>query len=63
MLQAPGITAPIIGTTKLKHLDEAIKALDLELTAEEIAAVETPYRPKPISGHEPPRVSTMLKQR
>jgi aryl-alcohol dehydrogenase-like predicted oxidoreductase len=63
MLQAPGVTAPIIGTTKLSHLDEAIKALELELSADEVAAVEAPYRPKPISGHEPPRLATMLKQR
>ncbi len=63
MLQAPGITAPIIGTTKLKHLDEAIRALDLQLTAEEVAALEAPYRPKPIAGHEQPRAAIMLKQR
>jgi 1-deoxyxylulose-5-phosphate synthase len=63
ILQAPGITAPIVGTTRLKHLDEAIKALDLQLTAKEVAAVEAPYRPKPISGHEQPRAGLLLKQR
>jgi aryl-alcohol dehydrogenase-like predicted oxidoreductase len=63
MLQAPGVTAPIIGTTRLSHLDEAIKALELQLTPEEIAAVEAPYRPKPIAGHEQPHAAIMLRQR
>jgi aryl-alcohol dehydrogenase-like predicted oxidoreductase len=63
MLQAPGITAPIVGTTRLSHLEEAIKAVDLQLTAEEIAAVEAPYQPKPISGHEQPRAAIMIRRR
>ncbi len=63
ILQAPGVTAPIIGTTRLRHLDEAIKALDLQLTADEIAAVEAPYQSKPISGHELPKAALLLKQR
>jgi aryl-alcohol dehydrogenase-like predicted oxidoreductase len=63
ILQAPGVTAPIVGTTKLSHLDEAIRALDLQLTAEEVAALEAPYQPKPITGHEQPRASIMLRQR
>ena len=63
MLAAPGVTAPIIGTTKLKHLDEAIKALDLELTAEEIAAVQAPYQPHQLFGHEQPKAALLLKQK
>jgi 1-deoxyxylulose-5-phosphate synthase len=63
MLQAPGVTAPIVGSTKLKHVEEAIKAVDLELTAGEVASVEAPYRPKPISGHEQPKAALLLKQR
>ncbi|HEY2104677.1 MAG TPA: aldo/keto reductase, partial [Candidatus Binataceae bacterium] len=63
ILQAPGVTAPIVGTTRLKHLDEAIKALDLELSAEEIASLEAPYKPQPITGHEQPKAGLMLKQR
>jgi aryl-alcohol dehydrogenase-like predicted oxidoreductase len=63
ILQAPGVTAPIVGTTRLSHLDEAIKALDLQLKAEELAALEAPYKPKPISGHEQPKASIMLRQR
>src|SRR5207253_766809 len=52
ILQAAGVTSPIIGTTRASHLDEAIKALDVKLTAEEIATLEKPYRPHPIFGHE-----------
>ncbi|HEV3113884.1 MAG TPA: aldo/keto reductase [Candidatus Binataceae bacterium] len=63
ILQAPGVTAPIVGTTRLKHLEEAIKAVELELTAEEIATVEAPYKPQPITGHEQPKAALMLKQR
>jgi aryl-alcohol dehydrogenase-like predicted oxidoreductase len=54
ILQAPGVTAPIIGATKLKHLQEAIKAVELRLTEDEIAEAERPYRPHPILGHTQP---------
>jgi 1-deoxyxylulose-5-phosphate synthase len=47
----PGITAPIIGATKLHQLDEAISALDLVLTDEEVARLEEPYLPHPVLGH------------
>lgn len=40
---------PIIGATKLSHLDDALAALDLRLTPEEIAALETPYRPRALA--------------
>jgi aryl-alcohol dehydrogenase-like predicted oxidoreductase len=50
LLSRPGITAPIVGATKLGHLDAAIEALDLELTPGEIAAVEAPYRPHGVRG-------------
>jgi aryl-alcohol dehydrogenase-like predicted oxidoreductase len=52
ILQARGVTAPIVGSTKLSHLDEAIKAVDIKLTADEIAALEKPYRPHRILGHQ-----------
>jgi aryl-alcohol dehydrogenase-like predicted oxidoreductase len=42
----PGVTAPIVGATKLSHLAEAIAALDVTLSPDEIAALEAPYRPK-----------------
>jgi 1-deoxyxylulose-5-phosphate synthase len=60
ILQAPGVTAPIIGATKLNHLTEAIKAVDIRLTAEEVAALEKPYRPHPILGHEQPNPARMV---
>lgn len=44
VLQVPGVTAPIIGISKMKHLDDAIAALDLELTADDVAALEAPYQ-------------------
>lgn len=42
----PGVAAPIIGATKPAHIEAAVAALDLELSAEEIAMIEAPYRPK-----------------
>lgn len=51
MLHKPGISSPIIGASKMKHLEEAIEAIDIELTAEEIASLEEPYQPKGIFGH------------
>ncbi len=54
VLSKPVITAPIIGTTKPVHLTDAIAALDVRLTPEEIAALEAPYVPHPVSGMVPP---------
>ena len=51
LLTRPAVTAPIIGATKLGHLDDAIAAVDLELSAEERAALEAPYQPHPVRGH------------
>jgi aryl-alcohol dehydrogenase-like predicted oxidoreductase len=51
MLGKPGITAPIIGATKERHLDDAIAAVDVTLTDEEVARLEAPYRPHRILGH------------
>ena len=50
MLSKPVITAPIVGATKPHHLTDAVAALDLKLTAEEIAALEQPYTPHPVLG-------------
>ena len=47
LLQAPGVTAPIIGATKLSHIDDAVKSLDVHLTPPEIAELEAPYQPHP----------------
>ena len=48
--RSQAVTAPIVGATKMQHLDDAIGALSLELTDEEIAALEAPYIPHDISG-------------
>lgn len=47
----PGITAPIVGASKPHHLDDAMAALNLSLSDEEIATLEAPYRPRPVAGH------------
>ena len=46
----PAVTAPIVGATKPQHLDDAVASLSVELTAEEIAELEAPYRPHEVSG-------------
>ncbi len=51
MLHKPGITSPIIGASKMRHLDEAIAALDIQLSDKEIAYLEEPYQPHPVIGH------------
>jgi aryl-alcohol dehydrogenase-like predicted oxidoreductase len=50
LLHKPVVTAPIVGASKLQHLDDAIAALSVKLTAEEITAMEEPYIPHPIAG-------------
>ena len=55
LLSKPAVTAPIIGATKLKHLDDAVAAVDIDLTNEEITALEAPYRAHPVKGMEAPR--------
>ncbi|MBV9878887.1 MAG: aldo/keto reductase [Gemmatirosa sp.] len=51
VLSRPGVTAPIVGATKAHHLEAAVRALDVALTAEEKAALEAPYRPHPVRGY------------
>jgi aryl-alcohol dehydrogenase-like predicted oxidoreductase len=51
VLSKPYISAPIIGATKMDHLDQAIAALDLKLSEEEIKRLEGPYKPHPVLGH------------
>ncbi|KAI8974167.1 Aldo/keto reductase [Trametes punicea] len=51
ILSKPGVTAPIIGTTSLKNLEDIIGALDVKLTEDEIKYLEEPYQPVPILGH------------
>jgi aryl-alcohol dehydrogenase (NADP+) len=63
VLQSPGVTAPIIGATKPKHIQELIAAVDLKLSADEVAALEKPYRPHPILGHAQPAAKAMVAGR
>ncbi len=48
----PGVTAPIVGATKLAHLEDALAAEQLSLSADEVARLEEPYVPHAVSGHE-----------
>jgi aryl-alcohol dehydrogenase-like predicted oxidoreductase len=50
LLQRPGITSPIVGVSKISHLEDAIASVDFELTADEIAKLEAPYQPLHVAG-------------
>ena len=52
LLQRPGVTAPIVGATKRAHLEDALAAEKLELTADETRRLEERYRPHPVLGHQ-----------
>jgi aryl-alcohol dehydrogenase (NADP+) len=51
LLNKPYVHSPIIGATKMDHLDQAIAALDIDLSEEEMKKLEEPYKPHPILGH------------
>jgi len=51
LLAKSGVTAPIVGSTKKRHIKDALAAEELTLSAEEIAALEKPYVPHPVLGH------------
>jgi aryl-alcohol dehydrogenase-like predicted oxidoreductase len=51
MLSKPGITAPIIGATRLHHLEDAVAALSIQLSEDEIKRLEELYQPHPVLGH------------
>ena len=50
LLSKPVVTAPIVGATKDSHLDDAVAAVDLVLTDDEVAVLEAPYAPHPVTG-------------
>lgn len=52
VLQKPGVAAPIIGASKPQHLDDAVAALALRLTEDEIARLEAPYVPHAVVGFQ-----------
>nr|WP_244446876.1 aldo/keto reductase [Rhizobium sp. YS-1r] len=47
----PAITAPVVGISKPQQFEDAVKALEISLTAEDVAELEQHYLPKPIAGH------------
>jgi aryl-alcohol dehydrogenase-like predicted oxidoreductase len=51
LLHRPGVTAPIVGATRLGHLHDALAAADLRLSDEEMRQLEEPYLPHPVLGH------------
>ena len=51
LLRQPTVVAPIVGATRIEHLDDAVGAVDLRLGDEELAKLEAPYRPRPVRGH------------
>jgi aryl-alcohol dehydrogenase (NADP+) len=51
ILGRPGVTAPIVGASRMEHLEDAVKALEIRLTDEERAELEAPYQPHPVLGH------------
>jgi aryl-alcohol dehydrogenase-like predicted oxidoreductase len=52
MLHKPALTAPIIGATRAGHIEDAVAAVGVELTDDEIAALEAAYVPHPVLGHQ-----------
>lgn len=50
MLGKPAVTAPIVGATKPHHLDDAVAAVEVELTAAEVTRLESPYAPHMVAG-------------
>ncbi len=51
LLQKPGVTAPIVGASKPWQIEEAVKATELSVSPEDMAALEAPYKPHPVIGH------------
>jgi 1-deoxyxylulose-5-phosphate synthase len=51
LLQKPGVIAPIVGATKIEHLESAVRALDVKLSEDHIRAVEEQYQPHAVRGH------------
>jgi aryl-alcohol dehydrogenase (NADP+) len=52
LLHQPGVTAPIIGASKMNHLEDALNALEIDLTDEECKSLEEFYQPHPVLGHQ-----------
>jgi aryl-alcohol dehydrogenase-like predicted oxidoreductase len=63
LLSKPAVTAPIIGATKAAHLDDPLRAVDSQLSDEEIAALEAPYEPQAVVGALGPNEAPMREIR
>lgn len=51
LLSRPGVVAPIVGATKMDHLETAVQAMDVTLTTDQVKRLESPYRPHDVKGH------------
>src|ERR687883_286177 len=51
LMHRPGVTAPIVGATRLEHLEDALAAASLDMADEDMARLEEPYVPHPVLGH------------
>jgi aryl-alcohol dehydrogenase-like predicted oxidoreductase len=51
VMSRPGVTAPIVGATRLSHLEDAIGAVEIVLSEDEVTRLEEPYRPRSVAGH------------
>ena len=51
LLHKPGVTAPIVGTTRVEHLEDALAAAELDMADDDMARLEQPYVPHPVLGH------------
>ncbi len=52
LLTMPGVVSPIMGATRIEHLEDLAAACEIELSHDEMAQLEAPYQPHPIVGHE-----------
>ena len=52
LLHQPGVTAPIVGATRLAHLDDAVASVDVVLDEDDLEALAAPYLPRPVLGHD-----------
>jgi aryl-alcohol dehydrogenase-like predicted oxidoreductase len=51
VLHQDAVTAPIVGTTSVEHLEDAVEALEIDLSASDQEYLEEPYGPVPVNGH------------
>jgi len=51
LMHQPGVTAPIVGASKIEHIEEAVAATEITLNEEELEFLQTPYKPHPVMGH------------